>query len=127
MSDYIRVTIACPEDHIADANQLARVLGYGPDDDKTFSAPVYKDGDDNLYSVASGLVKPQFLEDAFQPLIEPEWGADMEAAERAQALVMVGGPADPSRITAIIGDDPDAARVEMGISRISEYPEQEEG
>jgi len=119
MTEYIRVTIATPEAHTADANQLARVLGYGPDDDKTFGAPDYEDGDGNVYCVASGLVKPAFVEDAFvEDLPEPEWGADMEAASRAQAKVVIGGPAQPDKIVAIIGDDVQAALAELELTRI---------
>ena len=35
----IRLTFACPAQHIVDANQLARVVGLGPDDDMTYGEP----------------------------------------------------------------------------------------
>jgi len=121
--EYIRVTIAVHPDNVPDANQLARVLGYGPDDDRTFTVPGYQHDDGNAYCVASGLVKPAFVEDVFvEDLPEPEWGADMEAASRAQAKVVIGGPAQPDKIAAIVGDDPQAALVALGLTR--SYPEE---
>ena len=101
----IRITFACPEKFIDDANQLARVVGYGPDDDKTYGEPRYKDKDGNKYSVASGLVVPHFVEVTTSELIEPEWGADMVAAKRAQALAALGLPAAPTHIAAVPGDN----------------------
>lgn len=101
----IRLTFACPAAHIADANQLARVVGYGPEDDKTYGDPQYQDVDGNLYAVASGLVEPSFITTATSPLIEPEWGADIAAAQRAQALAALGEPAAPVHIAAVVGDD----------------------
>ena len=124
----IRITIACPVDHLADAAQFARVTGYGPEDEQTFAiAPEYQDAGDNLYRVASGFVAEVYLTNAVSPLTEPEWGADMEAAARAQALVSVWMPpegsddpapfAQPDRIAVVIGDDLRAALAAFGLSR----------
>lgn len=114
----IRLTFACPEAHIADANQLARVVGYGPDDDKSYGEALYQDADGNRYAVASGLVVPHFAHIATGDLQEPAWGADMEAAQRAQALAALGQPASPDHIAAIVGDDVQAALAELGVTRI---------
>jgi hypothetical protein len=111
----IRVTIAVPPEHIADANQLARVLGYGADDERTFGVPAWQDAAGNLYACCSTLARETFPAAASSPLVEPEWGADMEAAIRAQALIRIGGAASPGEIVAIIGDDPQAALAEMGV------------
>lgn len=114
----IRLTFACPAAHISDANQLARVVGYGPDDDKTYGEPQYQGADGNLYAVASGLVVPHFAEVATSPLVEPEWGADMEAAQRAQALAALGEPAAPDHIAAVVGDDVAEALAFLGLTPI---------
>jgi len=111
----IRVTIACPEAHIADANQLSRVLGYSPDDDGTFGAAGWRDAGGARYAVASTLAADAFPVDAAEPLAAPPWGADMEAATRAQALLRIGGSAAPDALVAVIGDDPQAALAELGV------------
>lgn len=119
-----RITIAAPNTHISDANQLARVLGYSEDDVKTFGAAEYFDSIGNLYSVASGIVEPVFLINAFSELIEPEWGADMEAAQRAQAILQHGNTeetetclARPDKIVAVVADDPKVAITLLGLNR----------
>ena len=66
-----RVTIAVPETHIADANQLALVLGESASDDRTFTAANYQDAAGNLYAVCSTVAKPVFVELASQPLQAP--------------------------------------------------------
>lgn len=119
----IRLTFACPAAHIDDANQLARVVGYGPDDDKTYGEPRYQDAAGNLYAVASGLVVPHFVEVATSPLTEPEWGADMAAAQRAQALAALGQPAAPEHIAAFVGDDVAGALAFLGLTPLPEVDE----
>lgn len=114
----IRLTFACPAAHISDANQLARVVGLSADDDKTYGAPQYQDADGNLYAVASGLVEPSFIDTATSPLVEPEWGADMAAAQRAQALAALGQPAEPEHIAAVVVDDVNEALAFLGLSII---------
>lgn len=122
---FIRVSIAVPEELISDANQLARVVGYSELDGETFGSPNAEDADGNLYAFASGLVKPRFVTDVMNELVEPEWGADMEAAQRAQSLLQVSStesgepfPADPERITAVIGwEAPDALEI-LGLVRL---------
>lgn len=61
----IRITIACPVAHLADAAQFSRATGYGPEDEATFAlAPEYRDVAGNLYRVASGLVASVYLTNA---------------------------------------------------------------
>ncbi|SEB80086.1 hypothetical protein [Rhodobacter sp. 24-YEA-8] len=124
----IRITIACPVAHLADAAQFSRATGYGPEDEHTFTiAPEYQDMAGNRYRVASGLVAGVYLTNAVSPLIAPAWGADVAAADRAQALIAVWQPpedpealpepfAAPDRIAAVIGDDPQAALAVLGLT-----------
>lgn len=114
----ITITVACPDAMIADANQLARVLGYGPDDDQTYGEPLWQDADGNRYAVSSGLVSEAFPAAAAAPLAAPEWGADMTAAARAQAAIAIGETAAPDRLAVIISDDPQAALVALGVVRV---------
>lgn len=120
MTQWIRVTIAAPEDKLSDANELACVIGFSEHDRLTFGDPVYQDSEGNRYAVASTLAKASFTEDAMSELQEPEWGADMVAATRAQAIVTVQEPATPDTIAAYIGDDAMVALAELGISVIAE-------
>ena len=115
----MRVTIACPEALIVDANQLARCLGYSEDDGLTYGLPIWQDVLGNRYAVASGVVSDAFPEAAASLLSEPEWGADMEAAARAQAAIAIGVPADPACLAAVFGEVEDALSV-LGVSRVDE-------
>lgn len=116
------LTIACPETHIADANQFARCVGLGPDDDKTFGLPLWQDAGGNLYAVTSGLVSDAFEQAATSPLVEPAWGCDMEAAQRAQLLIRLPDPetgeltATPDILAAMFGADPMACIAALGLS-----------
>lgn len=118
----LTLTIATPEEHIADANQFARCIGNGPDDDKTFCLPFWQDADGNLYAVASGLVGIRFVEVATGPLQEPAWGCDMDAARRAQARIRMNAPASPDAIVAAFSSDPLATVANMGL-QITEMPD----
>jgi len=42
----------------------------------------------------------------------------MAAAARAQAVIRIGGAADPSRLVAVFGDDPQAAIVVLGVAQV---------
>lgn len=113
----IQVTIAVPVALIAAANQLARVIGYSEADGETFSLAPVIDG----HAVASGLVEAAFITDAFLPLEEPEYGADMALARTAQAAVVVVDPESPSdppegSIRVVVGLDPDAAKTLLGLN-----------
>lgn len=114
----MRVTIACPEALIGDANQLALCLGLGPEDAQTYGAACWQDAAGNRYAVASAIVSSRFADDAAVPLAEPPWGADMDAAARAQALILVDEPAGPGHIAAVFGDDAMAALAVLGLTRV---------
>jgi len=119
-----RATIATPVSHIPDANQLALALGESSADDRTFSTASYQDADGNLYSVASTVAKPIFAQLAGQPLQAPAHAPDMdlEAATRAQALLMInGGTASPDVIAVILGGRLESAQdhiAALGLSRV---------
>ena len=114
MSDLIHITITVPLAHLADANQLARVLGYSEADALTFDQAqrITVDGQD--YARAAGIVDAGWLLPAYGPLVATAWGADMAAAARAQALLQVHDlrtadpegeappEADPARIVVVI-------------------------
>ncbi|WP_225029419.1 hypothetical protein [Xinfangfangia pollutisoli] len=123
----IRITLACPEALIGDANQLARCLGSSAADAQTYGAPRYRDATGARYAVASGLVPAGFLADARAPLTPPPWGADMDAAARAQACIALWQPpedpaeppepwARPDRLAALVSDDPQAALAILGLT-----------
>ncbi|RTL89220.1 hypothetical protein EJV44_22415 [Ancylobacter aquaticus] len=131
MSDLILVSIAVPEALIADARQLARCIGYSAADEGTFREPSWQDGGGNLYAVASGPVWPAFLMVPYEPLKEPEWGADMAAASKAHEVLVVTDcrptednpdpvvePADPAFITAVVGLEGLEALTLMGLTPI---------
>ena len=123
MSDLINITIAVPVDMVSDANALARCVGYSADDERTFGDPAWQDAEGHAYSIASGPVWPAFLAVPGQALVEPEWGADLVAATRAQALLVVALPGDevlpvsPEHISAVAGMDGLAAIAMLGLTR----------
>lgn len=135
----MRLTIACPEAVIEDANNLAMVLAFGPADAATYENPVWQDADGNLYAVASFIAQPSWMEGAQTGLVRPEWdtqeddeeySVNMAGAMRAQAKLFVVMPdeegalpdptATPERITCMPGEDGLAALTAMGLSRVEE-------
>ena len=54
-----RATIATPDAHVPDANQIALALGESSADDQTFTNASYQDADGNLYAVCSTVAKGQ--------------------------------------------------------------------
>lgn len=119
----IRVTIAVPEDFIEEANELASCIGWDEADKYTFTRVTHRDGEGNLYAVASGLVEEEFLSDALSPLEEPSWGADLDKAEMAQAMVQLGNEEFPAaagvdKIAALALLEADQATSLMGLTNI---------
>lgn len=108
----LRITLVCPKAHIADANQLALCIGPSSHDYQTFKAARYQDASGNLYSLASTVVVPSYIDDTTIELVAPAHSpdVDLEAAARAQALLDIedrinGGPAvtaGPDRIAVIV-------------------------
>ena len=121
----MRLTIACPEALRDDANQLAMVLGYGPDDAETYVALNWQDAGGNLYACASLIVSDALVSKAQSTLYRPAWDVDniidMDAARRAQAaLVFSLTPvtAMPDKLTACVGDDALATLAAMGLTQV---------
>ena len=121
----MRLTIACPEALRDDANQLAMVLGYGPDDALTYGGLNWQDSDGNLYAAASLIVSDTFTTAAQSGLQRPAWDTDniidMAGANRAQAaLVFSLTPvtAMPDKLTACANDDALATLAAMGLAQV---------
>ena len=119
----MRITAACPEALIADANQLAMCLGRAPADAYTYGAPRWYDADGNAYAAASWETTPAWVEWALSGLARPAWDVnqiiDMDAAARAQAaLVFLAEPtsATPHDLTAFAHPDGREALRLMGLS-----------
>jgi len=121
----MRLTIACPEALRDDANNLAMVLGYGPDDAETYGELNWQDAGGNLYACASLTVSDAFTTTAQSPLQRPAWDIDnhvnMAGANRAQsALVFSLTPVTPmpDKLTACAGDDALATLAAMGPTQV---------
>jgi len=121
----MRLTIACPNALRDDANNLAMVLGYRPDDAETYVGLNWQDAGGNLYACASLIVSDTFTTTAQSPLQRPAWDTDihvnMDAARRAQAaLVFSLTPvtAMPDKLTACAGDDALAVLAAMGLTQV---------
>ena len=126
------LTIAVPAAHVADANNLAMVLGFSPADKFTYGNPLWQDLAENLYSAASLVTSDSFVLTAASTLRRPAWDTEqhisMAAANRAQALVIVwvaDGDADapqanPNAITAIGGTNGLDALAAMGLTRVAQ-------
>ena len=88
----MRITIACPEALRDDANNLAMVLGYRPDDAETYVGLNWQDAGGNLYACASLIVSDAFTTAAQSGLQRPAWDTDshvnMAGANRAQAALV---------------------------------------
>jgi len=121
----MRLTIACPEALRDDANNLAMVLGYGPDDALTYGGLNWQDAGGNLYACASLIVSDAFTTAAQSGLQRPAWDTDntvnMAGANRAQAaLVFSLTPvtAMPDKLTACVSDDALATLAAMGLTQV---------
>lgn len=128
-----RVTIAVPEAHVAKANALALVLGENPADIGTFKDAKWQDAQGNLYALASTVVAPTWIGRATSALEVPEYApdADMQAAQQAQALVVMGSleepqQASPDAITAIVGSNSESAQHQLAALGVEPVPEGEE-
>lgn len=133
----MRVTAACPEALIEDANHLAMCLAFSEADGETYRTPCgWQDAAGNRYSCVSFEARDEWLTAAQSPLVRPEWDTgvevkyedeygdvvtyiryiiDMAAAARAQSRVVIGGAAQSDRIVAIIGDSPAVALAELTV------------
>jgi hypothetical protein len=121
----MRITIACPDALRGDANNLAMVLGYRPDDAETYVGLNWQDAGGNLYACASLIVSDAFTTAAQSGLQRPAWDTDntvnMDAARRAQAALVFSLEAvevAPDKLTACAGDDALATLAAMGLTQV---------
>ena len=124
----MRLTIACPDAVRDDANNLAMVLGYGPDDALTYGGLNWHDVDGNLYACASLTVSDTFTTTVQSGLQRPAWDTDshvnMAGANRAQAALIFSltpVTAMPDKLTACVGDDALATLAAMGLTQVEVY------
>ena len=128
----MRITAACPEALVSDANQLAMCLAYSTADGETYRLPCgWQDAEGNLYSAASWEASAEWVAAAQQPLQRPAWDTDevidMEAAARAQAALVFwvpgeDAPAPPqasaAALTAVGGMSGPEALAAMGLVQV---------
>jgi len=121
----MRVTVSCPEAMLADANDLAMVLAFGPADERTYTNPSWQDAGGNLYAAASFEARDEWVIGAQTSLERPAWDASnaisMAAAVRAQAVLVFSlepVTALPDKLTAIGGMDGLAALAAMGLTLV---------
>ncbi|MCK8463441.1 hypothetical protein MUY35_06215 [Aliiroseovarius sp. S1339] len=124
----IRITIACPENMIAEANQFALCIGSTPADAQTFGSATWEDGQGERYALASLLAGPQFAQTAAEPLRAPDHTehADVTAAAFAQSALRIWSPLSPGsfpslsadRLIAVIGLDAGLAIPLLGLSPV---------
>ena len=127
-----RATIACPEAHIADGNQIALCLGESAADDRTFTVANWQDAAGNLYAICSTVAKPVFAQMAGQPLEAPSHAPDMDltAASRAQSILDIGSlaspvQATPNTIAVVLGDRLESAQEHIAALGLTPVPNEE--
>lgn len=88
----MRIVAAPSEALVADANQLAMCLAFGPADALTYTGLNWQDSIGNLYAAASWEASDAWISFAQAPLVRPAWDVDeiidMDAATRAQAALV---------------------------------------
>lgn len=123
----MRITVACPEALISDANNLAMVLAKSEADNLTYREPTWEDANGNVYAVASFVAEEPWINRAQTALVRPEWDVnnfiDMDAANRAQAAlvfeVLPNTPtASPTALTALGGPSGLEALALMGLTEL---------
>lgn len=132
MTEYVlRVTLACPEAMMPDANQLALVLGESAADDGTFRAANQRDANGDLYATASTVATPTFQTKASGELVAPDHApdADLEAARRAQAALVIYDPdnpvqASPDILWAYVEAAPGDARAALDLAGLEPVPQE---
>lgn len=127
MSDYKhRMSLAVPQSLMAQANQLALIVGESEYDYKTFTTANWQDKDGNLYAVCSTVIKPVVLglfgislTDITLPAHASN--ADVVAAQQALDKVVMykqGDKASTTEIMCAIDFEPLTAFADMGLTII---------
>lgn len=124
----IRITIACPEGMMSEANQFALCVGNSPADAQTFGSATWEDGTGERYALASLLAGAQFPQVAGAPLQAPAYTPDADIAEAgiAQAALRIWSPMSqgsfpeigPDRLVAVIGLEAGLAIPLLGLSPV---------
>ena len=125
MSQYThRMTLAVPEQHMVQANQLALIAGESPDDVNTFTQANWEDKYGNRYSVCSTVIKPIVLGLLNTPLADSPLkaeGADLTQAQQAMDKVVMykqGDKVSTTKIMCAIDFEPLQAFADMGLTII---------
>lgn len=126
----MRITAACPDALVSDANHLAMALAFSEADALTYNGLNWVDALGNLYACASFEARDEWVIGAQSPLARPAWDTgnviDMDAAARAQAALMfwsgVGDipQASTSALVAIASIGPREAIALAGLSQVVE-------
>lgn len=129
----MRITVACPESLIAEANQLAMALAFSEADAQTYGEARWQDAQGNAYACASFIARPEWIVAAQTTLQRPEWDTSqiigMDKATQAQAALLFWsgqGPipkANTTQLVAIAGMEGLAAINAMGLTWVA--PEDE--
>lgn len=107
MSNWTHVlTIAVPESLIAQANQLALVIGTSEDDVNTFQSADWTDGVDN-FAVCS----TRAVDKIFDYVNAVDTTGNTELAEGLASLSFVTAATDEQGVQTITGNDPTKIRV----------------
>jgi hypothetical protein len=126
MTQYnYRLTIVVPDSFIAQANQLALIMGESASDVNTFGDANWQDSDGNLYSVCSTASKPVVLGvlDAGLPqeFAEHSISADIGLAQKALDAIEVyasGSSASPVKILLAVNGKPLEVLAGMGLTKV---------
>ena len=120
------LTTACPADLWSAYVQLRRTVA--PDEHTADNPPGGTAGyeRDSVSYVVSSMPRTDWSLRALEPVTAPEWDADLEAAQQAQAALVVwraddsGEPplAQPNKITVIVGMPGRDALTAMGLEPI---------
>jgi hypothetical protein len=121
----MRITIVCPEGLLAEANQLAMVLGVSHNDINTYKNLYWQSKDSGtikLYAAASFIVSESWLDKANAELVRPVWdeelAIDMVAANKAKDVFEINQTpinAQDNKITAMMGSNGVSAINSMGV------------
>lgn len=125
-----RITLACPQVLFTDYLQLRRCLLPSRAEAEAPPDPLFawRDKDGAVFAVASAEVGADWLARLQAPLVAPGWGADMAAAERAQARLALwsgDGPAPvatAAALTVVAGLTGAAALAAIGLQPLAEDP-----
>lgn len=129
----MRYTVAVHESLIAQANNLAAIIGVGPEDMQTFGASPWRNAEGDAFALASFVGAPDLPAVLEAGLARPTWDADgiVDLALAAGALAVLDLPdpetgaaplATSGRIAVVPEMEGSAAISALGLT----YPEEED-